>query len=107
MDRRRTLHSILAHYTYENDCFCGDGGGRGGGGPIVPPERVLPTDARRPERGGLLVARRQALDLSDHASALRMRSDLYHERGWHGPASGLDRQGPYHVRRFLGGHESV
>ena len=33
VNRRRTLHSILAHTTYENDCFCGDGGGRGGNGP--------------------------------------------------------------------------
>jgi hypothetical protein len=29
VNRRRTLHSIPAHYTYENDCFCGDDGGRG------------------------------------------------------------------------------
>src|ERR1035441_7009699 len=102
-DRRRTLHSILAPYTYENDCSCSDGGGLDSGGPIVSPERVLPTDAWRPERGGLLVPRRQAADLSDHASALRMRSDLHHERGWHRPAPGVDRQGPHHVRLFPGG----
>src|ERR1035441_418505 len=88
VDKRRTLHSILARSAYENDCFCGDGGGRGGVGPIVPPERVHPTDAWRPERGGLLVPRRQAADLSDNAPSLRMRSDFSHERRWHGPAPG-------------------
>ena len=83
VDRRRTLHSILAHYTYENVCFCSDGGGHGGVGPIFSPERVLSTDARRPECGGLLVSRRQAPDLSDDASALRLRSDFHHERRRH------------------------
>src|ERR1022692_182004 len=76
VDKRRTLHSILARSAYENDCFCGDGGGRGGVGPIVPPERVHPTDAWRPERGGLLVPRRQAADLSDRKSTRLNSSHL-------------------------------
>src|SRR5260370_3796509 len=102
VNKRRTLHSILAHYTYENDCFCGDGGGRGGNGPIVPPERVQPTHAWGPECGGLLVAGREAIDLSNDASALRLRSDFCDERGWHGPAPRIHGQGPDHVRLLPG-----
>src|SRR6478672_5494167 len=78
--RGRTLHSILAPYTYENGSSSSDGRGCGGVGPSYPSERVLPTDARWAECGGLLVYRRQALDLSDHTSAVRLRSDVYHER---------------------------
>ena len=75
-------------------------------GPIVAPERVLSTDAWRPERGGLLVSRRQAPDLSDHASALRLRSDLHHERRRHRPAPGIHRQGPHHLRLFPAGQQA-
>src|SRR5260370_42465111 len=106
VNRRRTLHSILAHYTYENECLCGDGGGRGGNGPIVPPERLQPTDAWRPERGGLLVAGWEAVDLSDDESALRLRSDFYHECGWHGPAPGVHGQGTDDVRLLPGGQQA-
>ena len=59
------------------------------------------------KRGGVLVARWQAVDFSNHAAALRLRSDFRHERRWQRSAPGVHRQRSDHVRVFPAGQQTI
>src|SRR2546428_13983099 len=97
---------MLPGYTfsiaYAKDAVIGHPGRLSTCGPAAFAYRHPPAHAWWAECRGLLVARRQTPDLHDNSSAVRVRSDLHHERRRIEPAPGVHREGPHDVSLLPG-----